>query len=131
MSFVDVGLVKQLNDMAQKVSRRNCKIALGQMFLQLNLRLWKKHCKSGLIKKTESQHLEPDFLIKNQYERKNLIDWNNDKCVICKLLLKIDPIGYDVPNSKMSYGDFFVRYEHKFLRNTYSDVEINHRKFVL
>ena len=40
------------------------------------------------------------------------------------MLLKIDPLGYDVPNSKMSYGDFFIRYKHKFLRNIYSDSEI-------
>ena len=92
--------------------------------------LMKKTLLEWFNKKIKSQHLELDFLRKNQYERKSPIDWNNDKCVICKLLLKIDPIGYDVPNSKMSYGDFFIRYEHKFLRNTYSDVEINHRKFI-
>ena len=40
------------------------------------------------------------------------------------MLLKIDPLEYDVPNSEMSYGDFFVRYEQKFLRNIYSDSEI-------
>ena len=31
-SFIDVTLVKQLNDIAQEVSRRKCKNALGQMF---------------------------------------------------------------------------------------------------
>ena len=38
--------------------------------------------------------------------------------------LKTDPLGCDVPNSEMSYGNFFIRYEHKFLRNVYSDSEI-------
>ena len=32
MSVIDVMLVKQLNDIAQEVSRRKCKNALGQMF---------------------------------------------------------------------------------------------------
>ena len=32
MSFIDVMLVKQLNDIAEEVSRRKCKNALGQMF---------------------------------------------------------------------------------------------------
>ena len=59
---------------------------------------------------------------KSQYERKNPIDWKNYKCGMCKLLLKIDPIGYDVLNSEMSYGD--LRYEHKFVRNIYLNVEI-------
>ena len=40
------------------------------------------------------------------------------------MLLKIDLLGYDVPNSEMSYGNFFIRYKHKFLRNIYSDFEI-------
>ena len=32
ISFIDVTLVKQLNDIAQEISRRKCKNALGQMF---------------------------------------------------------------------------------------------------
>ena len=31
MSFIDIKLVKQLNDIAQEVSRRKCKNALGEM----------------------------------------------------------------------------------------------------
>ena len=69
------------------------------------------------------QYLELDLLEKNQYERKHLIDWQRNKCVIWKML-KTDLLGYDVPNSEMSYSDIFVRYEHKFLRNIYSDSEI-------
>ena len=32
MSSIDIMFVKQLNDIAQEVSRRKCKNALGQMF---------------------------------------------------------------------------------------------------
>ena len=39
-------------------------------------------------------------------------------------MLKIHPLGYNEPNSEMPYSDFFIRYEHKFLRNIYSDSEI-------
>ena len=42
MPFVDISLVKQLNDMAQEVSGRKFKNALGQMFT-----IW-----SGIVKKT-------------------------------------------------------------------------------
>ena len=41
-----------------------------------------------------------------------------------QILLKIDLLGYNVPNSEMSYSNFFIRYEYKFLRNIYSDSEI-------
>ena len=40
------------------------------------------------------------------------------------MLLKNNLLVYDVPNSQMSYDDFFIRYEHKFLRNIYSGSEI-------
>ena len=40
------------------------------------------------------------------------------------MLLKTNLLVYNVPNSEMSYGDFFVRYEHKSLRNIYSGSEI-------
>ena len=38
--------------------------------------------------------------------------------------LKIDPIDPDVPNNKMSYGDIYIRYEHKFLRNIFSKEQL-------
>ena len=39
-------------------------------------------------------------------------------------MLKNDHFGYNVPNSEMSYGDFFIRHKHRFLRNIYTDSEI-------
>ena len=75
-------------------------------------------------KKFKSQYLEIDILIKNQYERKNPIDWENDKCVICKMPLKIDPTNHKSLNNEMTYGVFFIRFEHKFLRNIYSYDEL-------
>ena len=50
MSFIDIKLVKQLNDIAQGVSRRKCKNALGKM-LTIETALIKKHCQNGLTKK--------------------------------------------------------------------------------
>ena len=43
-------------------------------------------------KNIKSQYLELDPGVKFP------IDWQKDKCVICKVLLKIDPLGCDVPN---------------------------------
>ena len=43
MSFIDIKLVKQLNDIAQEVSRRKCKNALGKM-LTIETALIKKQC---------------------------------------------------------------------------------------
>ena len=43
MSFIDVTLVKQLNDIAQEVSRRKCKNDLGQMFTIKTALIKKNH----------------------------------------------------------------------------------------
>ena len=123
MSFIDVTLVKQLNDITQEVSQRKRKNLLGQMFT-IETALIKKTLVEWFHKKTKFQYLELDLLIKNQYGKKHPIDWQRDKCAICKFLLKVDPLGYKIPNSKISYGNFFIRYEHKFLRNIYSDSKI-------
>ena len=40
------------------------------------------------------------------------------------MLLKIEATNRNTPNLKMPYSDFFIRFEHKFLRNIYSDEEI-------
>ena len=37
--------------------------------------------------------------------------------------LNIEATNHNTPNLKMSYGDFFIRFEYKFLRNIYSDKE--------
>ena len=56
--------------------------------------------------------------------KKNLINWYEDKWVICKMLLKIEVTNHNTPNPKMFYGDFFIRFKHRFFRNIYSDEEI-------
>ena len=79
---------------------------------------------SWFNKKVKSQHLEIDLSRKNKYEKDHPINWNSDKCLICNFPLKIDLIGLDVPNNEMSYGDFCIWYEHKFLRNIYSKEQL-------
>ena len=39
-------------------------------------------------------------------KEKNHISRKNDKCVICKILFKIDPLRAETPSDEMSYGDF-------------------------
>ena len=37
---------------------------------------------------------------------------------------KIDLTNHKMPSMEMSYGDFFIRFERKFIRNIYSDEEL-------
>ena len=38
--------------------------------------------------------------------------------------LKIEPTNPKTPDQKMTYSDFIIRYEHKFLRNIYTTEQI-------
>ena len=42
--------------------------------------------------------------------------------------LIINAKGSNVPVNEMSYTDFYIRYEHKFLRNVYSKKELKTSK---
>ena len=41
-------------------------------------------------------------MIKNHYERKHPMNWKTDKCIICKMLSKTDPLGYDVTSPEIA-----------------------------
>ena len=112
-----------IKDSALEVSRKKGKNAIAQMF-SIELCLVKKTIWTWFNQKIKSQHLEIDLLTKNKYEKDHPMNWESDKCRICNFPLKIDPIGPDVLNKEMSYGDFFIRYEHKFLRNIYSKEQL-------
>ena len=123
MAFVDVNLIKQLKGSALNVHSKKCKNAIAQMF-SIELRLVKKTVLSWVNQKMKSQHLEIDLLRKNKYEKEHPILWGKYKCLTCNFPLKTDPVGPDVPNNNMSYGNFFIRYEHMFLRNIYSQEQL-------
>ena len=63
---------------------------------------------------------------KFRYEKCFPIDWQNDKCVICEFPLKVEPNNYQTPDDEMTFGDFIIRYENKFLRNIYTKEETNY-----
>ena len=66
------------------------------------------------------QNLEIHAFTKMQYGSKNPVNWKIDKCVICKMPLKIEPTNFKTPNDEMTYGDFVIRFEHMFIRNIYT-----------
>ena len=74
--------------------------------------------------KFKKQNLELSNEKRRDYETENLIDWENDNCKICNFPLQVNPTTFDVEKEKMSYGDFIIKKEHKFLRNVFSEKEL-------
>ena len=54
------------------------------------------------------QNLEIPALMKMVYEQKYPFNWKEDKCIICKMPLKIEPTSIETPDDEMTYGDFVI-----------------------
>ena len=119
MKFNNLEIIRQLKDIAIDVSKRKCKNMMGQMFC-IKTALVKKTLLAWFNKKYKSQFVELSSFSKMMYEKKNLINWRSDKCVICNMLLRVEPTSYLTIDEEMAYGDFIIRYEHKFIRNIYT-----------
>ena len=55
-----------------------------------------------------------------QYERNNPVNWRDDKCVLCKMLLRVEPTNFKTADDETTYGDFVIRFENKFIKNIYT-----------
>ena len=99
---------------------------------KLNLNVELKFASNFLLKwfnrKFKIQNMEIDQKEKVTYEAFNPIEQQKPKCVICNFPLIINEKGSSVPANEMSYTDFYIRYEHKFLRNIYSKGELEMSK---
>ena len=115
MSFINPTVVSQLSDAAALVAAQKCKNAVGQMF-SIELFFLKDTILRWFYKKVKSVNLNVNTVLKAEFE-KTPIDWKNDKCVLCQFKLDVMPTNSNTPNSDMTYGDFIIRYKHKFLRN--------------
>ena len=98
--------------------------AVSQM-CSIELCLIKNTLLSWFNKKIKSQKLQIDLLVKSKYEKNNPINLATDLCSLCKFPLNREPLGPDITNNKMSYGDLYIRYEHNFLINIYSKDQLS------
>ena len=123
IGFIDNYLVHMLKDCANEVSERRCKNSLDQMF----------SAESALVKTTLLKWFNAKFkrtfteikpITKLRFESENKIDWQKDKCVICKFPMRLEPTNSQMSNSVMAYGDFVIRFEHTFLRNIFSEEQL-------
>ena len=123
MECIDVKLVKKLKDCAICVSQKCCKNAVAQMF-SVELKFVADCLLTWFNEKFRSQHVEIDLSRKIAYKANSPISWDKNKCFICNFPIQINAKGPHVPNPKMSYTDFYIRFEHTFLRNIYSREEL-------
>ena len=123
MNFVDVKVIKQLKDAAENFCYRKDKNAVAHIFW-IELYLLKQTLMTWFNRKIKSQNVELSNEVKNICKASNPIEWKRDLRSLCKFPLKIELLGPHVQNTKMSYVDYYIRYEHKFLRNIFSNKQL-------
>ena len=117
MTFIDRNIVSQLSDAAFNVAHKKYKNAVGQMF-SIELFFLKDTIIHWFNQKIKSSNLVVNPILKAEFEKK-AVDWSKDKCYLCQFKLDVMPTQFNISNSEMTFGDFIIRYEHKFLRNIF------------
>ena len=123
LKYKDLTTLKQLRDCAISVASKQNKIAISEMF-STELKFASDCLINWFNLKFKKQNLEVSNEKRRAFEIENQIDWKNDNCKICNFPLHINPTTFDVEKEKMSYGDFIIKKEHKFLRNIFSKEEL-------
>ena len=123
LKYSDTTTLKQLRDCTISVASKKNKIAISEMF---SLEL--KFANDCLINWFNSKFKNGNLQLSNDktrnYEVENPINWETDKCWICNFPLYINPTTPNAVKEKMSYSDFIIQKEHKFLRNIFSKEEL-------
>lgn len=118
LKFEDEKTMLQLKYYALAVYARKSKIVISEMFTTEL-----KFAAACLLKrrnaKLKSKYLELSNSVKRKRKIENSIDWLHNRCCIFPSPLEINATKFDVDNETLSYVDFIIFKEHKFLRNIF------------
>ena len=119
---VDSIIIKQLRDCANKVSQKKEKYAISEMY-SCEQKFVIDTLKKWLVEKYFSRHKELDFFTKQQFKKKNPIDWEKTKCTICSFHLPT-PVSNFPSEEITTFLDFEISKEHSFFRNIFDYEEL-------
>ena len=114
----------QLKNCALNVAKEKNNLAVAEMF-SIGIKFERDCLIKWFNKKFRSKNLELSNDGKRKYGIEKPIDWLEGQCFICKFLLKINPTNFNATIQQMSYADFVIFKEHKFLRNIFSERELS------
>ena len=120
--FRHLELIKQLYDQAIRVLKKISDNELAIMF-NIELAFLKKTLLKWFNKKVAPPFKRLDDKIIREYEKE--FCWSQErKCAICKMSLCPIFSSASTPNNEMYYGDFIIRYEYAFLKNIFSEEQL-------
>ena len=120
--FRHLELIKQLYDQAIRVLKKISDNELAIMF-NIELAFLKKTLLKWFNKKVAPPFKRLDDKIIREYEKE--FCWSQQrKCAICKMSLRPIFSSTSTPNNEMYYGDFIIRYKYAFLKNIFSEEQL-------
>ena len=123
LDFKDNKMLLQLKDCALTVADKKSIMAISEMF-STELKSAADCLLKWFNKKFKSNNLELSNDVKRKHEIEHPIDWSRDCRYISTFPLEINPASHDTDEKTMSYADFIIFKEHKFLRNIFSNEDL-------
>ena len=123
LKLKDLTTLKQLRDCAFSVASKKKKIAICEMFTT-ELKFAGDLLMKWFNEKLKSQNAVLSNEAERKYEIENSIDWQNGRCYLFTFPIEISPTMPEAKEDQMSYSDFIINKEHKFLRNIFSEEEL-------
>ena len=105
----------QLRNCALNVAKEKNNLAVAEMF-STGIKFEGDCLIKWFNKKFKSKNVELSNDGKRKCGIEKPIDSLEGQCCICKFLLKINPTNFIATVQQMSYADFVIFKEHKFLR---------------
>ena len=124
LKFKDLTMLKQLRDCAFSVLSKSKKIVISEM-LTTELKFAGNCLMKWFNAKFKSQNIVLSNDIKIKYQSENPIDWQSGCSCICTFPIEINPTMSNATKDTMSYSDFVIQKEHKFLRNIFSEEKLS------
>ena len=123
LRYADVTQIKQLRDCALSVARSKNNLSISEMF-STEIKFASECLLNWFNAKFKKENLQLSKEVKKKYEIEHPINWEKDKCCICTFPIGINPTMSNATKETMSYTDFIIFKEHKFLRNIFSKEEL-------
>ena len=108
LKYKDLTTLKQLRDCPLSVATRKNELAISEMF-STELKFASECLMNWFNSKYKNQNLQLSNETKRNYEIKNPINWESDRCCLCNSPLHINPTVPDTSKEKMSYSDFIIQ----------------------
>ena len=122
LAFAEQYLLTMLGDYAKTTAKKTYKNSLGEMF-SVEVALIKKTLLKWFNLKFKKGFSAVNPIEKMKFEMDHKVDMQKSKCCICKFPLRLNITEFD-NNTEITYGDFIVRYEYKFLRNILKEEDL-------